>query len=170
MFQSQILRWFMMNTTGKWHVSITTQLILSIENQYKFSYICVVVVVVLLQLNTEWMECLGELSAFVSDIRTQKPNGGMLKVYLLGCVLDVLGSVFGLLELVCQPFTSELEPVPGHWEEKLILTELGSEVSLRNSVKRLQASWSSCFIRIIHTTFIQLVINCISIIIHKIIN
>lgn len=84
------------------------------------------------------METVREITCFLRDIKREKPSGGMLRVYLLGCVLTVLGSVLGLLELVRQPFTSDLESVS--YEEKFIFAGLGSETTLRNSVKRLHAS------------------------------
>lgn len=92
------------------------------------------------QLNSVVMETVREITAFVRDIRKQNPSGRMLSIYVLGCVLAVLGSVFGLLELVSQTFTSDPESVPGHRGEKLIFTGLGCEMTRRNSVKRLHAS------------------------------
>lgn len=52
------------------------------------------------------MENLEELVPFVKEMLSQKPSRGLLKVYLVGSVLAVLGTVIGLVETVCHPFSS----------------------------------------------------------------
>ncbi|XP_041639139.1 G0/G1 switch protein 2-like [Cheilinus undulatus] len=50
------------------------------------------------------MESLQELIPFAKEMLSQKPNRGLLKVYLVGSVFAVLGTVIGLVGAVCQPF------------------------------------------------------------------
>lgn len=52
------------------------------------------------------MENLEELIPFIRELLTQKPSRGLLKVYLVGSVFTLLGTVIGLVETVCQPFSS----------------------------------------------------------------
>ncbi|XP_042354813.1 G0/G1 switch protein 2-like [Plectropomus leopardus] len=52
------------------------------------------------------MESMQELIPFAKEMLSQKPNRGLLKVYLLGSVFAVLGTVIGLVETVCHPFSS----------------------------------------------------------------
>lgn len=52
------------------------------------------------------METLEELVPFVREMVSQKPGRGLLKVYLVGSVLALLGTVLGLVETVCHPFSS----------------------------------------------------------------
>lgn len=52
------------------------------------------------------METLDELVPFVREMVSQKPSRGLLKVYLVGSVLAVLGTVLGLVETMCHPFSS----------------------------------------------------------------
>uniref|UniRef100_A0A8C5F7W8 G0/G1 switch protein 2 n=1 Tax=Gadus morhua TaxID=8049 RepID=A0A8C5F7W8_GADMO len=57
------------------------------------------------------METVQELVPFVREMLSQKPNRGMLKVYLLGTVVavvgTVVGTVVGLVDTVCHPFSGE---------------------------------------------------------------
>ncbi|XP_029288249.1 G0/G1 switch protein 2-like [Cottoperca gobio] len=52
------------------------------------------------------MESMQELIPFAKEILTQKPSRGLLKVYVVGSVFAVLGTVIGLVETVCHPFSS----------------------------------------------------------------
>lgn len=52
------------------------------------------------------MENIEELVPFVREMLSQKPSRGLLKVYLVGSVLALLGTVIGLVETVCQPFSA----------------------------------------------------------------
>lgn len=52
------------------------------------------------------METLQEVIPFAKEMIKQKPNRGMLRVYLVGSVVAVLGTVLGLVQIVCQPFSS----------------------------------------------------------------
>lgn len=53
------------------------------------------------------METMQELIPFAKEMLSQKPNGKMVKLYMLGSVLAFCGVVIGLMETVCSPFTSE---------------------------------------------------------------
>ncbi|XP_034545281.1 G0/G1 switch protein 2-like [Notolabrus celidotus] len=56
------------------------------------------------------MGSLQELIPFAKEMLSQKPSRGLLKVYLVGSVFAVLGTVIGLVETVCHPFSSG-EPI-----------------------------------------------------------
>ncbi|CAI5777779.1 G0/G1 switch protein 2 [Podarcis raffonei] len=53
------------------------------------------------------METMQELIPFAKEMLSQKPNGKMVKLYMLGSVLTFFGVVIGLVETVCSPFASE---------------------------------------------------------------
>ncbi|XP_068172033.1 G0/G1 switch protein 2 [Antennarius striatus] len=55
------------------------------------------------------MEKLEELIPFAKEMLSQKPSRGLLRVYLVGSVFAVLGTVIGLVETVCHPFYSRDE-------------------------------------------------------------
>lgn len=50
------------------------------------------------------METIGEIIPFAKEMLNQKPSRGMLKIYMLGSTLAMLGVVGGLLETVFLPF------------------------------------------------------------------
>ncbi|XP_071350905.1 G0/G1 switch protein 2-like [Trachinotus anak] len=52
------------------------------------------------------METMQELIPFAKELLSQKPRRGLLKVYLVGSVFAVLGTIIGLVETVCHPFSS----------------------------------------------------------------
>ncbi|KAL4658659.1 G0/G1 switch protein 2 [Arapaima gigas] len=52
------------------------------------------------------METMQELHSFAKDRLSQVSKRPMLKVYLVGAVVAVLGTVLGLLETISQPFSS----------------------------------------------------------------
>lgn len=62
------------------------------------------------------MENIQELIPFAKELLSQKPSRGLLKVYLVGSVFAVLGTVIGLVETVCLPFSSG-----GSMDEELLL-------------------------------------------------
>lgn len=62
------------------------------------------------------MENIQELIPFARELLSQKPSRGLLKVYLVGSVFAVLGTVIGLVETVCLPFSSG-----GSMDEELVL-------------------------------------------------
>lgn len=47
-----------------------------------------------------------ELIPFARELLSQRPSRGLLKVYLVGSVFALLGTVIGLVETVCHPFSS----------------------------------------------------------------
>lgn len=53
------------------------------------------------------METIGEIIPFAKEMLNQKPGRGMLKIYMLGSTLAVLGMVGGLVETVLLPFTEQ---------------------------------------------------------------
>ncbi|XP_048037905.1 G0/G1 switch protein 2-like [Megalobrama amblycephala] len=84
------------------------------------------------------METVRELVPFIREMFSQKPSRGLLKVYLVGSVLAVLGSILWLLDLIFQTFTSddlELSSLMTR-QDKLKL----SGVTLRSSANRIHAS------------------------------
>uniref|UniRef100_A0A3Q1EJP7 G0/G1 switch 2 n=1 Tax=Acanthochromis polyacanthus TaxID=80966 RepID=A0A3Q1EJP7_9TELE len=52
------------------------------------------------------MESIQELIPFAKEMLSQKPSRGLLKVYLVGSLFAVLGTVVGLVETMCHPFLS----------------------------------------------------------------
>ncbi|XP_075953028.1 G0/G1 switch protein 2 [Anarhichas minor] len=52
------------------------------------------------------MESMQELIPFAKEMLSQKPSCGLLKVYLVGSVFAVLGTLISLVETVCHPFSS----------------------------------------------------------------
>uniref|UniRef100_A0A8D2ZNS2 Uncharacterized protein n=1 Tax=Scophthalmus maximus TaxID=52904 RepID=A0A8D2ZNS2_SCOMX len=52
------------------------------------------------------MESMQELIPFAREMLSQRPGRALLKVYLLGSVFAVLGTIIGLAETVCRPLYS----------------------------------------------------------------
>ncbi|XP_064811758.1 G0/G1 switch protein 2-like [Oncorhynchus masou masou] len=52
------------------------------------------------------MDTMYEIIPFAKEMLAQKPSRRMLKVYLVGSVIAFLGTVLGLVETICQPFSS----------------------------------------------------------------
>ncbi|XP_034442757.1 G0/G1 switch protein 2-like [Hippoglossus hippoglossus] len=67
------------------------------------------------------METMQELIPFAKEMLSQKPGRGLLKVYLLGSMFAVLGTIIGLVETVCQPFSS------GQWMDAESVLMLAQE-------------------------------------------
>ncbi|XP_061486336.1 G0/G1 switch protein 2 [Rhineura floridana] len=103
------------------------------------------------------METMQELIPFAKEMLSQKPNGKMVKVYLLGSMLAFFGVVIGLVETVCSPFTSEgrleeeeeegrpavpltKEAVVPQKREDVMLEKSKQALAVRNSVNRQHAS------------------------------
>ncbi|XP_073326276.1 G0/G1 switch protein 2 [Pagrus major] len=53
------------------------------------------------------METIGEIIPFAKEMLNQRPSRGMLKIYMLGSTLAMLGLVGGLVETVLLPFTEQ---------------------------------------------------------------
>ncbi|XP_034270226.1 G0/G1 switch protein 2 [Pantherophis guttatus] len=112
------------------------------------------------------METMQELIPFAKEMLSQKPNGKMVKLYMLGSVLAFFGMVIGLVETVCSPFTSEgkleeeeedeeekkkrpalpltkreeMVKVVAQKQEDVIQEKVKQVLTLRNSVNRQHAS------------------------------
>ncbi|XP_040913236.1 G0/G1 switch protein 2 [Toxotes jaculatrix] len=53
------------------------------------------------------METIGEIIPFAKEMLNQRPNRGMVKIYMLGSTLAMLGLVGGLVEMVFLPFVEQ---------------------------------------------------------------
>ncbi|XP_040059115.1 G0/G1 switch protein 2 [Gasterosteus aculeatus] len=51
------------------------------------------------------MDGMQDLIPFAKEMLSQKPSRGLLKVYLVGSAFAVLGTLVGLVEAVCHPFS-----------------------------------------------------------------
>lgn len=60
------------------------------------------------------METISEIIPFAREMMNQKPSRGMLKIYMLGSTLAMLGVVGGLVETVLLPFAEPevIEDIP----------------------------------------------------------
>ncbi|XP_070759446.1 G0/G1 switch protein 2-like [Enoplosus armatus] len=79
------------------------------------------------------MESMQELIPFAKEMLSQKPSRALLRVYLLGSVLTVLGTVIGLVETVCSPFCSA-EPVDSEMALMLAREQRAAEAGMQSSV------------------------------------
>ncbi|XP_062975544.1 G0/G1 switch protein 2 [Elgaria multicarinata webbii] len=105
------------------------------------------------------METMQELIPFAKEMLSQKPNGKMVKLYMMGSVLAFFGVVIGLVETVCSPFTSEERQEEEEEEEAerrpavpltkkevvpqtqgVVLEKPKQALALRNSLNRQHAS------------------------------
>ncbi|KAM9350409.1 G0/G1 switch protein 2 [Symphorus nematophorus] len=68
------------------------------------------------------METIGEIIPFAKEMLNQKPSRGMLKIYMLGSTLAMLGVVGGLVETVLLPF-AEQETVEDTLAERIVEKE-----------------------------------------------
>lgn len=62
------------------------------------------------QIQQHNMETIGEIVPFAKEMLNRRPSNGMLKIYMLGSSLAMLGVVCGLVETLRLPFV-EQEPV-----------------------------------------------------------
>ncbi|XP_035512592.1 G0/G1 switch protein 2 [Morone saxatilis] len=53
------------------------------------------------------METIGEIIPFAKEMLNQRPSRSMLKIYMLGSTLAMLGVVGGLVETVLLPFVEQ---------------------------------------------------------------
>lgn len=51
-----------------------------------------------------------EIIPFAKEMLSEKPTRSMLKLYLVGSMVAVMGIALGLMETVCKPFSSN-EPI-----------------------------------------------------------
>ncbi|KAM7405250.1 hypothetical protein PAMP_012526 [Pampus punctatissimus] len=68
------------------------------------------------------METIGEIIPFAKEMLNQKPSRSMLKIYMLGSTLAMLGVVSGLLETVLLPFM-EHDPAEDTPVEMMMMIE-----------------------------------------------
>ncbi|KAE8292755.1 G0/G1 switch protein 2 G0S2-like protein [Larimichthys crocea] len=59
------------------------------------------------QIEQRNMETIGEIIPFAKEMLNQRPSRGMLKIYMLGSTLAMLGLVGGLVETVLLPFVEQ---------------------------------------------------------------
>ncbi|XP_003800546.1 G0/G1 switch protein 2 [Otolemur garnettii] len=52
------------------------------------------------------MEAIQELIPLARELMAQKRKGKLVKLYVLGSVLALVGVLLGLMETVCSPFTA----------------------------------------------------------------
>ncbi|KAM9759322.1 G0/G1 switch protein 2 [Menidia menidia] len=83
--------------------------------------------------NLDEMEGLRELIPFCRELLGQRPGRGLLKVYLVGSVLAVVGTAIGMVEVLCQPFIS-VEPLDA---DLLLMSRLLTEIKTQPSVRGL---------------------------------
>lgn len=79
------------------------------------------------------MESMQELIPFAKEMLSQKPSRGLVKVYLLGSVFAVLGTVIGLVETVCHPFFSA-EPTDAEMVLMLAQEQRSLEPEIQHSM------------------------------------
>ncbi|XP_054912820.1 G0/G1 switch protein 2 [Poeciliopsis prolifica] len=53
------------------------------------------------------MESISDIIPFAKDLLRQKPTRSMLKIYMLGSTLAVLGMVGGMVEMIFLPFVED---------------------------------------------------------------
>ncbi|XP_034389383.1 G0/G1 switch protein 2-like [Cyclopterus lumpus] len=75
------------------------------------------------------MEIMQDLIPFAKEMLSQKPSRGLLKVYLVGSVFALLGTLIGLVETVCHPFSSS-EPMDAEMDlyQRTVEAEAQSKV------------------------------------------
>nr|XP_043880375.1 G0/G1 switch protein 2 [Solea senegalensis] len=79
------------------------------------------------------METMQEFIPFAKEMLSQKPRRGLLKIYLLGTAFAVLGSIIGLLETMCHPFSTG-QPLDA--ELLLMLEQRTVQVETQHMVER----------------------------------
>ncbi|KAM7423410.1 hypothetical protein PAMA_011120 [Pampus argenteus] len=93
------------------------------------------------------MESIQEFIPFAKEMLSQKPSRGMLKVYLVGSLFAVLGTVIGLVETVCHPFSSG-EPMDAEMllmmaqEERTVQIKTNHSVGVQEEKKKLATTQS----------------------------
>ncbi|KAJ7331752.1 hypothetical protein JRQ81_013932 [Phrynocephalus forsythii] len=100
------------------------------------------------------METMQELIPFAKEMLSQKPNGKMVKLYMMGSALAFFGVVIGLVETVCSPFTSEgriddedNEDSEEEGQKKAALPLMKKEVPLQKQEEIMEKSKQSLAVR-----------------------
>ncbi|XP_056293037.1 G0/G1 switch protein 2-like [Pseudoliparis swirei] len=84
------------------------------------------------------MESMQELIPFAKEMLSQKPSRGLLKVYLVGSVFALLGTLIGLVETVCYPFSSaESMDTDMYLDKRTVEAEVQSELEGQEEEKEL---------------------------------
>nr|XP_061814414.1 G0/G1 switch protein 2-like [Nerophis lumbriciformis] len=83
------------------------------------------------------MEGMQEFLRFSKEMLSQKPSRHLLKVYLIGSVFAILGTVIGLVEKVSHPFSSG-EPMDA--ELFTMSEEMRTIASMTQSDAQVQAT------------------------------
>lgn len=81
------------------------------------------------------MDSVKELIPFAKEMLSQKPNRRMVKMYLVGSVFAVLGTVIGLVESMCHPFSSG-----GCIDEEIIF--MMNQEQRTADAKKLRSMWA----------------------------
>ncbi|KAL6111276.1 g0s2 [Pungitius sinensis] len=79
------------------------------------------------------MDSMQDLIPFAKEVLSQKPSRGLLKVYLVGSVFAVLGTLISLVEAVCHPFSCG-EPMDSEMVFMLAKEQRTVEVEQRSDV------------------------------------
>ncbi|XP_029358212.1 G0/G1 switch protein 2-like [Echeneis naucrates] len=79
------------------------------------------------------MENMQELIPFAKEMLNQRPTRGLLKIYLVGSVFAVLGTIIGVVETLCHPFSSG-EPLDAEMLLMLAREQRTVEVDTQSNV------------------------------------
>ncbi|KAM6980685.1 G0/G1 switch protein 2 [Aplochiton taeniatus] len=72
------------------------------------------------------METMHEIIPFAKEMLSQRRSRATLKIYLVGTMLAVFGTILGLIEIARQTFTSD-----GHIDAELMLSKDRDQRSLK---------------------------------------
>lgn len=78
-----------------------------------------------------------EVISFTKEMLRQKPSRGLLKVYVVGSVFALLGTVIGIVETMCHPFSSG-EVMNAEMALLLAKMQRTTEAELQRSVDDLE--------------------------------
>ncbi|CAL8326059.1 unnamed protein product [Merluccius merluccius] len=83
------------------------------------------------------METIAEMIPFAKEMLSHRPGRGLVKVYLLGSTLALLGAVGGLVETVFLPFLEERQQqgVKEEGEPELLFMEMRSDNNKKQLLK-----------------------------------
>ncbi|XP_077385908.1 G0/G1 switch protein 2-like [Festucalex cinctus] len=84
-------------------------------------------------------ESMQEFMLFAKEMLSQKPSRHLLKVYLMGSVFAVVGTVIGLVEMVSHPFSSG-EPMDAEMLHMMAHDEQRTVASMTQCNVKMQAT------------------------------
>ncbi|XP_029362880.1 G0/G1 switch protein 2 [Echeneis naucrates] len=58
------------------------------------------------------MEPISEIIPFAKEMLSQRPNRSLVKIYMLGSTLAMLGMIGGMVETILLPFSEPFEDAP----------------------------------------------------------